>query len=72
VSPSNETKGARVRVTLKGSGIGCTERQRDTIHGLGLRRIGTTRELPKTPAVLGMIEKVKHLVEVEDASTSSG
>ncbi|HUE38595.1 MAG TPA: 50S ribosomal protein L30 [Candidatus Binatia bacterium] len=65
---------ARLRIRLKGSEIGCTERQRQTIRGLGLRRIGDARELEKTPAVLGMIEKVAHLVEVEeenDAGRSS-
>jgi large subunit ribosomal protein L30 len=56
----------RVRVRLKGSEIGSTERQRQTIRGLGLRRIGDARVLEKTPAVLGMIEKVAHLVQVEE------
>jgi ribosomal protein L30 len=35
---------------------------------LGLRRIGDSRVLPKTPAVLGMVGKVAHLVEVEEAN----
>ncbi len=57
---------ARVRVRLTGSEIGGTERQRQTIRGLGLRRIGDERVLEKTPAVLGMIEKVTHLVQVKE------
>jgi len=63
-----EGQSARVRVRLKGSEIGSTERQRQTIRGLGLRRIGDARVLVKTPAVLGMIEKVAHLLEVEEAN----
>ena len=63
---AGEGESARVRVRLKGSEIGSTERQRQTIRGLGLRRIGDARVLVKTPAVLGMIEKVAHLLEVEE------
>jgi large subunit ribosomal protein L30 len=65
-----EGQSARVRVRLKGSEIGSTERQRQTIRGLGLRRIGDARVLVKTPAVLGMIEKVAHLLEVEEANSA--
>jgi large subunit ribosomal protein L30 len=65
---AGEEQSARVRVRLKGSEIGSTERQRQTIRGLGLRRIGDARVLEKTPAVLGMIEKVAHLLEVEEAN----
>ena len=65
---AGEGQSAQVRVRLKGSEIGSTERQRQTIRGLGLRRIGDTRVLAKTPAVLGMIEKVAHLLEVEEAN----
>ena len=39
--------------------------QRATLVGLGLNKIGRTRELEDTPAVRGMINKVKHLVRVE-------
>jgi len=59
---------SRIRVRLKGSEIGSTERQRQTIRGLGLRGIGDVRVLPKNAAVIGMIEKVAHLLEVEDAA----
>ncbi len=53
-----------VTVTLVRSRYGCTPKQRGTLAALGLRRIRQRRELEGTPAVLGMIEKVKHLVEV--------
>jgi large subunit ribosomal protein L30 len=42
-------------------------KQRETLIGLGLNKIGRTRELPDTPATRGMIERVKHLVRVVDA-----
>jgi large subunit ribosomal protein L30 len=57
----------KVRVTLKRSEISGTERQRETVRGLGLRRIGDSRILEGTDAVLGMIRKVGHLVDVEEA-----
>jgi large subunit ribosomal protein L30 len=65
---SADARSARIRVRLRGSEIGATERQRQTIRGLGLRNIGDARVLGKTPAVVGMIRKVAHLVEVEDAN----
>jgi len=38
--------------------------QRETLIGLGLNKIGRTRELPDTPATRGMLTRVKHLVRV--------
>lgn len=54
-----------VRVTQTRSGIGRIARQRQTLVGLGLDKVGRSRELEDTPAVRGMIEKVKHLVRVD-------
>ncbi len=54
-----------VRVTQTRSAIGRLSSQRKTLIGLGLNKIGRTRELEDTPAVRGMINKVKHLVRVE-------
>jgi large subunit ribosomal protein L30 len=59
--------GKMIQVTLVRSPIGGTERQRDTLRGLGLRRIGHSRKLEATPAVLGMTKKVPHLVVVTEA-----
>ncbi len=50
------------------SAIGREGSQRKTLIGLGLNKIGRARELEDTPAVRGMINKVKHLVRVENAS----
>ena len=54
-----------VRVTQTKSAIGRKIHQRQTLIGLGLNKIGRTRELEDTPSVRGMINKVKHLVRVE-------
>ena len=55
-----------VIVTQKKSPIGRQSYQRKTLVGLGLNKIGRSRELEDTPSVRGMIGKVKHLVEVND------
>jgi large subunit ribosomal protein L30 len=54
----------RLKVTLRKSTIGSTERQRATVRGLGLRKPRSERVLENTPAVRGMIKKVLHLVDV--------
>ena len=51
-------------VTQKKSPIGRQSYQRKTLIGLGLNKIGRSKELENTPSVRGMIDKVKHLVEV--------
>jgi large subunit ribosomal protein L30 len=60
-----QTPKGRVRVKLVRSAIGYERGQRVTLKGLGLRRLHQTVELPDTPAVQGMISKVRHLVRVE-------
>ena len=54
-----------VRVTQIASAAGRFADQRRTLMGLGLNKIRRTRELEDTPAVRGMINKVRHLVRVE-------
>jgi large subunit ribosomal protein L30 len=53
-----------VRIKWAVSFIGCTDDMRQTIRGLGLRRLHQVVERQDTPAVRGMIHKVRHLVEV--------
>jgi large subunit ribosomal protein L30 len=60
-----DTKGATVKVTLLKSPIGFKRNQGEVVKSLGLRRIRHTVELKDTPAVRGMIHKVRHLVDVE-------
>jgi len=55
----------KIRVKQIKSEIGFTRGQRATLRGLGLRRIGAEREIEDSPAVRGMINKVKHLVQVQ-------
>jgi large subunit ribosomal protein L30 len=58
----------RVRVTQIGSPIGRKRVQRQTLIGLGLNKMNRTRELEDTPAVRGMIDRVKHLVRIEESA----
>jgi large subunit ribosomal protein L30 len=58
------TKSNKITVEQTGSATGRPERQRATLIGLGLSRIGRKRELVDTPAVRGMIAKVAHLVKI--------
>ncbi len=53
-----------VKVTLVRSPIGTRQSHRDTVLGLGLKRLHQSRELEDTPSVRGMITKVSYLVRV--------
>jgi large subunit ribosomal protein L30 len=55
-----------VKVTLVRSPIGFDRKQATVARGMGLRRLHQTVELKDTPAIRGMIHKVRHLVEVQD------
>jgi len=57
---------ARVTIRWVKSQIGYDRRQRATIRGLGFKRLGQTVSLEDTPAVRGMINKVRHLIVVEE------
>jgi large subunit ribosomal protein L30 len=61
-----DTKGGTVKVTLLKSPIGFNRNQAEVVRGLGLRRIRQTVALKDTPAVRGMIHKIRHLVDVID------
>ncbi len=58
------TTQAKVKVQLVRSPIGCKTSHRDTVRGLGLRRVNSQRVLEDTPSVRGMINKVAYLVQV--------
>ncbi len=53
-----------VKVQLVRSPIGTKQSHRDTVRGLGLRKINSVSELQDTPAVRGMINKIAYLVKV--------
>jgi large subunit ribosomal protein L30 len=56
-----------IRLRQVRSEIGYTRDQRQTLLGLRLRRLNSTSEVEDTPAVRGMINKVKHLIQVEES-----
>jgi large subunit ribosomal protein L30 len=56
-----------LRVTWVKSAIGYSVRQKKTVRALGLRRLGQMVEHTDTPVIRGMINKVPHLVRVEEA-----
>lgn len=59
--------GRKIKLTLVRGLSRTTERQKSTIKGLGLtKKINSESVLTITPAVLGMINKVKHLVKYEE------
>ncbi|HZH69310.1 MAG TPA: 50S ribosomal protein L30 [Flavobacteriaceae bacterium] len=58
---------AKIKVTKVKSAINRTKTQKLTLESLGLRKIGQTVEHENTPSILGMVNKVKHLVSVEES-----
>jgi large subunit ribosomal protein L30 len=56
---------ATIKITQVKSRIKCPATQKRTLDALGLRKLNRTVEHEATPSILGMVEKVKHLVSVE-------
>ena len=56
----------KIKLTQKRSVIGATKRQKRTVKALGLNKINATVEHNATPQILGMVEKVRHLIDVEN------
>ena len=61
---------ARIAITWKKSTIGFPQDQRRTVIGLGLRRLHQTVEHEDVPSIRGMVNKVRHLVEVVEVPSS--
>jgi len=57
-----------LKVTLVKSPIKSTKPQRESVRGLGLKKINSSKFLKDSPEVRGMILKVGHLVEVEEVA----
>ncbi len=57
----------KIKVKKIRSAIKRTQRQKRTLEALGLKKIGQVVEHDATPNILGMVNKVKHLVSVEEA-----
>jgi large subunit ribosomal protein L30 len=58
--------GKMLRVTQIRSAIGGTQRQRESLRGLGLRRIGASAIVQDNPATRGLIRRVQHLLALEE------
>jgi len=56
----------KIKISLVRSTIGALPRHRATVRSLGLRKIGSSTVQEKSPAILGMVKAVAHLVSVED------
>jgi large subunit ribosomal protein L30 len=59
---------AKLKLTQVRSQIGQSERHRGTLRALGLGRIGKSNEIDESPVLVGMLRKVRHLVQVEEKS----
>jgi large subunit ribosomal protein L30 len=57
----------KLKLTQVRSQIGQSHRHRGTLRALGLGKIGRTAEHDDSPAIAGMLRKVRHLVKVEEA-----
>lgn len=58
----------KIKITQVKSGIDRSERQKQTLIALGLKKMHATKEVEATPQILGMVNKVSHLVKVEDVA----
>ncbi|MDE2393143.1 MAG: 50S ribosomal protein L30 [Chitinophagaceae bacterium] len=58
----------KIKITQVKSGIDRSERQKQTLIALGLKKLNASREVEATPQILGMINKVTHLVKVEEVA----
>lgn len=56
----------KIKITQKKSRIGQTARQKRTLDALGLKKINQTVELEATPQIVGMVQKLSHLLSVEE------
>jgi large subunit ribosomal protein L30 len=57
---------AKIKVKKEKSAINRTQRQKRILLSLGLKKIGQVVEHDATPSIIGMVNKVKHLVSVEE------
>jgi len=71
MTDSMEAAGS-LRITLVRSTIGRPPDQELTVKSLGLRRLHHTVERPDNPSIRGMVNKIRHLVNIEEVPTGSG
>ena len=58
----------KIKITQIKSGIDRSERQKQTLIALGLKKLNATKEVEATPQILGMVNKVSHLIKVEEVA----
>ncbi len=58
----------KIKITQVKSGIDRSERQKQTLIALGLKKLNASKEVEATPQILGMVNKVSHLVKVEEVA----
>ncbi len=58
----------KIKITQVKSGIDRSERQKQTLIALGLKKMNASKEVEATPQILGMVNKVSHLVKVEEVA----
>ena len=56
----------KIKITQVKSGIDRSERQKQTLIALGLRKLNATKEVEPPQQILGMVNKVSHLIKVEE------
>ena len=59
-------EGRKVKVTLVRSPIHYKQNQKDTAYALGLRRMNASRELVISPMIQGMLDRISHMITVEE------
>ncbi len=57
---------AKLKITQVKSSIGATKRQKATLAALGLRKLNQTVEHEATPQIIGMTQKMRHLLSIEE------
>jgi large subunit ribosomal protein L30 len=56
----------KIKITQVKSGSDRSERQKQTLIALGLRKMHASKEVEATPQILGIVNKVQHLIKVEE------
>jgi large subunit ribosomal protein L30 len=56
----------KIKITQVKSGIDRSERQKQTLIALGLKKLNAVKEVEATPQILGMVKKVSHLVNIQE------
>ncbi len=57
---------SKIRIRLKRSLIGRTDKQKNTVYSLGLRKIGNVVDHEVSPSIMGMVSRVKFLLDVTE------